>query len=138
MLLLFVLLGLAMVSVIIWVIRQDVAPPEDPRNAGARIADRISHGERVLERVRIAAQTKMAGVELKGREDLLFAELSPDLDELDVMEVLLAVETEFDMEIPDTAITDRIGRENRRDLLHHLSLRELARVIEDLQAEPGP
>lgn len=96
-------------------------------------ASRSSLSDVVLARVKKAAKTKLPGVELDGRESVTFGQLEGGIDELDVMEVLLAVETEFGADVSEKAIRERIGVENRRDYLNHVTIRMLAEIMEESQ-----
>lgn len=118
---------------------QKVQSTENSQNYKTKHSDsRPSREENTLARVCAAAQRKLPSIRLVGRENIVFAALNENIDEVNVMEVLLSVESEFHIEIPDSAITDRIGREHRRDLVNHRSLSELARVVEELRRESGP
>lgn len=112
--------------------------PQPPSSQPDRARDaRPDRDGRILSRVRAAAATRLPEVDFGGRESLPFAEIDPGIDELDVMEVLLAVETEFDLDLPERTITDRIGLENRRDLRSHLSLSLIAECVDGILREPA-
>lgn len=91
-----------------------------------------------LDRVRTAAQRKLPDTSLKDKDEITFAEIDPAIDELDVMEVLLEIETEFGIDIPQDVINQRIGPEHRRDLRGHLSLSRIAECVNAVLANPQP
>lgn len=87
---------------------------------------------RTLERVRTAAQRTLPGIPLEKQESTVFARIDPAIDELDVMEVLLEIETEFAVDLPQEVIYQRVGQEHRRDLRSHLSLSLIAECVEEV------
>ncbi len=102
---------------------------------------RLPHTSRhagVLDRVRAIAQQRLPKVEFIQREDLVFSQLDPKIDELEVMELLLAVETEFDLDIPEERINERLGSANRRDLVNHLSLSLVAELVDGVEFPEAP
>lgn len=84
-----------------------------------------------MERVKVAAQRKLPGVNWDQGLDKPFATVDPGIDELSVLEVLLEVETEFDVDLPEDAINLRVGEQHRRDLKHHLSLSLIAECVKE-------
>ena len=97
---------------------------------------RLSRESQTLERIRSAAQRKLPDVNLDQKERVVFSEIDPQIDELDVMEILLEIETEFGFDIPQDAITQRVGREHRRNLRSHLSLSLIAECVDAILTSP--
>lgn len=69
---------------------------------------------------------------------MTFAEIDPQIEELDVMEVLLEIELEFGIDIPQETINQKIGEEHRRDLRSHLSLSLIAEFVDGILQTPEP
>lgn len=117
---------------------------EKPKNGSSSSAverirpARIERDALILERVRTAAQRKLPNVRLNGKEGVVFAEIDPEIDELDVMEILLEIESEFDIDIPQETINQQIGQEHRRDLRSHLSLSLVAEFVDGILRHPEP
>jgi acyl carrier protein len=86
----------------------------------------------ILDRVRSIAQRRLPEVKFHGHEEMKFSQLDPAVTELDVMEILLAVETEFDTDIPEKSINGLVGDQNRRNLREHLSLSLIAELVEEV------
>lgn len=74
----------------------------------------------------------MPDVDFTQHENTVFSQVDEKIDELEVMEILLAVETEFDVDISESRINDLVGIPNRRALREHLSLSLLAELLEGL------
>jgi acyl carrier protein len=85
-----------------------------------------------LERIRTTAQRRLPQVRFEGKEDVAFAEIDASINELDVFEVLLEIEAEFGVDIPQAAINQLVGVENRRDLRSHLSLLLIAECVDEI------
>jgi acyl carrier protein len=86
-----------------------------------------------IDRIRMVAKRRLPNVDFQQREDVVFADIDPKIDELEVMELLLAVETEFEIDIPDRAISDLVGISHRRDLRRHLSLSLIAQLLREVE-----
>jgi hypothetical protein len=86
----------------------------------------------LLDRVRSVAQNRLPDVDFTQHEKTVFSQVDEKIDELEVMEILLAVETEFDVDISESRINDLVGIPNRRALREHLSLSLLAELLEGL------
>lgn len=104
--------------------------PQKPRGK------RVTRENNTLERVRTAAQRKLPDVTLNQKEDIVFVDIDPRIEELDVMEVLLEIETEFGIDIPQKTISQRVGVEHRRDLRSHLSLSLIAECVDVILQNP--
>lgn len=100
-------------------------------------ADGTLH-DRVLARVRLAASSVLPNIDFEGKESIRFSQIHEPIEELDVMEVILAIETEFDLDLSQAEITARLGRENHRDLRDHLSLAILAELVVADQVSASP
>jgi acyl carrier protein len=85
------------------------------------------------DRIRMVAKRRLPNVDFQQREDVVFADIDPKIDELEVMELLLAVETEFEIDIPDARINDLVGISHRRDLRSHLSLSLIAQLLREVE-----
>jgi acyl carrier protein len=121
-----------------WPVSKPVGSSVDP-SQGETVrsrARRIAPEARTLERVRTAAQRKLPEVRFDHKEDLPFAGIDPGIDELDVMEILLEVETEFGIDIPQVAINRQVAAEHRRDLRGHLSLSLIAECVDGILRNP--
>lgn len=112
--------------------------PEPTSQVGSlRPQDRRSvNPSQTIARVRMAAQRRLPEISLENQDEITFAEIDPRIDELDVMEVLLEIETEFGIDIPETTINQRIGQEHRRDLRSHLSLSLIAEFVDGILQSP--
>jgi acyl carrier protein len=71
-------------------------------------------------------------VDFTQREELALAQVDTKIDELKVMEFLLDVETEFDIDIPESRINEFVGASHRRDLVNHLSLSLIAELVDGI------
>lgn len=96
----------------------------------------MAREENTLERVRTAAQRKLPDVTLNQKEDIVFVDIDPRIEELDVMEVLLEIETESGIDIPQETISQRVGEESRRDLRSYLSLSLIAECVDAILRNP--
>lgn len=72
----------------------------------------------------------MPNVKFDGHEKTNFSEFNPVIEELDVMEILLAVEADFGIDIPEKAINAMVGYQNRRNLRGQLSLSQIAELVD--------
>jgi hypothetical protein len=96
----------------------------------------VAREENTLERVRTAAQRKLPDVTLNQKEDIVFVDIDLRIEELDVMEVLLEIETESGIDIPQETISQRVGEESRRDLRSYLSLSLIAECVDAILRNP--
>jgi acyl carrier protein len=100
-------------------------------SANSRIRNNQKNSQ-ILERVRSAAQRRLPAVKFDGQEKTKFSDFDSVIEELDVMEILLSVETEFGIDIPEKTINELVGYENRRNLREQLSLSLLAGLVEEV------
>ena len=100
-------------------------------SANSRIRNNQKNSQ-TLERVRSAAQRRLPAVKFDGQEKTKFSDFDSVIEELDVMEILLSVETEFGIDIPEKTINELVGYENRRNLREQLSLSLLAGLVEEV------
>jgi len=98
-------------------------------SANSRINKEQKKSE-ILKRVRNIAQRRMPNVKFDGHEKTNFSEFNPVIEELDVMEILLAVEADFGIDIPEKAINAMVGYQNRRNLRGQLSLSQIAELVD--------
>lgn len=128
---------LALVVIILAKMKRDAQQPStntathDPTIASRERNNGMLRQHTTLERVRQVAQTKMPHMNFSNHEQTVFAEINPQIDELAIMELLLAIETEFSIDIPASAINERVGSPHRRDLRNHLSLALIAELLCD-------
>ncbi len=99
------------------------------RSTNSRISKNQKNSQ-TLERVRSAAQQRLSAVKFDGQEKTKFSDFDPVIEELDVMEILLAVETEFETDIPEKTINELVGYQNRRNLREQLSLSLIAELVD--------
>lgn len=100
-------------------------------SASSRISNNQKNSQ-TLERVRSAAQRRLPTVKFDGKEKTKFSDFGSVIEELDVMEILLSVETEFGIDIPEKTINELVGYENRRNLREQLSLYLIAGLVEEV------
>jgi len=100
-------------------------------SANSRISNNQKNSQ-TLERVRSAAQRRLPAVKFDGQEKTKFSDFDSVIEELDVMEILLSVETEFGIDIPEKTINELVGYENRRNLREQLSLSLIAGLVEEV------
>lgn len=108
----------------------DPAPFSSPIASRERNNDMLRQ-HTTLERVRLVAQHQLPQMNFHHQEQTVFAKINPQIDELAIMELLLAVETEFAIDIPASAINERVGLPHRQDLRNHLSLAVIAELLSD-------
>lgn len=102
------------------------------------IRDKGTLHDRVLARVHIAASSVLPNIDFQGNEGMPFSQIDDSIKELDVLEVVLAIETEFELDLSQAQIIARLGEDHHRDLRSHLSLRILAELVEARQAAASP
>lgn len=133
---------LLLIGFLVWFVQRD--NQEGQKAEGAK---EISSGsrrdggkriDRILERVRKAAESELPQVSFVGKEDISFASVDGTISELDVMEVLLAVETEFSLDIPERMLNEKVGSRNRRNYLNHLSLSQIAECVDSIWDQVSP
>lgn len=128
---------LTLVVIMLAKLPRDVPPQStDPVPLSPPIASRERNNDMLrqhttLERVRLVAQHQLPQMNFHHQEQTVFAKINPQIDELAIMELLLAVETEFASDIPASAINERVGSAHRRDLRNHLSLALIAELLGD-------
>lgn len=117
-----------------WAAKDGDRVPEPTSQVGSlRPQDRRSvNPSQTLARVRTAAQRRLPEISLENHDETTFVEIDPRIDELHVMEVLLEIETEFGIDIPQDTINQQIGQEHRRDLRNHLSLSLIAEFVDGI------
>jgi acyl carrier protein len=112
-------------------IEKDAFSPAAISPQRTRLSKSTRH-QSLLERVRIVAQRSLPDVDFTQREELALAQVDTKIDELKVMEFLLDVETEFDIDIPESRINEFVGASHRRDLVNHLSLSLIAELVDGI------
>lgn len=90
---------------------------------------RISPEKINIERVLKSIKKDYPGISFSGNISRKFSDYDPPLDDLDVMEILLAVETEFNTDISQKEIYQIVGEENRNNLSEHLSVEIISKLL---------
>lgn len=114
-------------------------PPQRPIiDTQSKLDRRTTKSWATLQRVLAAAQRKLPDIDLRQRENQPFSQIDPSIDELQVMEILLEIETEFGVDITQVQINQKVGEDQRRDLREHLTLFQVAECVEETLLHQGP
>lgn len=86
----------------------------------------------IQQGVNLADQV-LPGYDWGGNTHLPLSSVAPEMDELDVMDLLLKFEDHYQMDITMADLADAVGSENVDESRHHLTLERIARL-----ASPQP
>lgn len=115
--------------------REAMSEPEPPaRESGASQANGAEPElVKVIQQGVNLADQVLPGYDWGGNTNLPLSSVAPEMDELDVMDLLLKFEDHYQIDISMADLAAAVGSENVDETRHHLTLERIARL-----ASPRP
>lgn len=122
---------------VLWALWASIENFPSSKSATEPKSERVSYRRILLDRVRKAASNRLPKYSFSGKDALVFFIIDERFSELEVREVVLAVETEFQTDLNNSDFEKKLGsKEKSLNLREHLTLQMLAEMVESKLKSP--